>query len=55
MFQTLSPRAAADLAQFMRRNTCGMDSDWPHLMIIGSRGYFADLVKRHEQERARRG
>lgn len=48
MFRTLSPRAAADFARFMRENTGGMDGNWPHLMMIGNPGYFAALVKWHQ-------
>jgi hypothetical protein len=50
MFTPLSPRAAADLARYIRNATGGMNSDWPHLKIIGDPGYLSELVKRHEQE-----
>jgi hypothetical protein len=55
MFRTLSPRAAADLARFMRQSTGGMDCNWPHLMMIGNPGYFAALVQLHRavQEQSR--
>jgi hypothetical protein len=55
MFRFLAPAQAADLARSVRQNTGGMDSGWPHLMIIGSPSVLADLVKRHERERADRG
>ena len=53
-FQFLSPRAAADLARFMRQSTGGMDSNWPHLMIIGSPSQLTALVARHCDGQARR-
>jgi hypothetical protein len=54
MFRTLSLRAAADLARFMRQSTGGIDSNWPHLMMIGSPSQLAALVARHCDEQARR-
>jgi hypothetical protein len=54
MFRPLGPGAAADLARFMRQATGGMDSDWPHLMIIGSPGYFAGLVKQYRDEQEKK-
>ena len=54
MFQPLSPRAAGDLARFIRINTGGMDSNWPHLMTtVLPPGFFAALVKRHRDEQER--
>ena len=45
MFQTLSPRAAGDLARFIRINTSGMDSNWPRLMTTAlPPGFFTALV-----------
>jgi hypothetical protein len=54
MFRSLSPWQAADLARFMRQQTGGLDDDWPHLMIIGSPGYFTELAKRHRDEQERK-
>jgi len=40
----LNPRAAADLARFIRRVTGGMDSNWPHLLVTGRPRRLAELV-----------
>ena len=51
MFRSPSPRAAADLACFVRQATGGIDSNWPRLMVLGTPGHLAALVERHKLPR----
>jgi hypothetical protein len=51
--RTLNPRAAADLARFIRRVTGGMDSNWLHLLVTGRPRRLAELVLAMEDRKNR--